>query len=51
LIVQLDGGVTAVQVKLMMLEEVAVAVNPVGAEGSVVQIAESPSISMPLTMG
>ncbi len=34
--VQLDGGVTAVQVKPIALEEVAVAARPVGAEGSVV---------------
>ena len=36
--VQLAGGVTAVQVKLMALEEGAVAVSPVGAEGTVVQL-------------
>jgi hypothetical protein len=45
------GGVGAVQVKPMMLEEVAVAVSPVGAGGSVEQMAESPSTSMPLNMG
>ena len=36
---QLAGGVTAVQFKLMLLEEAAVAVSPVGAEGTVVQAA------------
>ena len=35
--VQLAGGVTAVEIKPIPLEEVAVAVRPVGAEGSVVQ--------------
>jgi hypothetical protein len=35
--VQLAGGVTAVQLKPMALEEVAVAESPVGAEGTVVQ--------------
>jgi hypothetical protein len=34
--VQLAGGVTAVQLKPMALEEDAVAVSPVGAEGTVV---------------
>jgi len=34
--VQLLGGVTAVQLKLMPLEETAVAVSPAGAEGTVV---------------
>jgi hypothetical protein len=37
--VQLAGGVTAVQVKPMTLEEDAVAASPVGAEGTVVQLA------------
>jgi hypothetical protein len=35
--VQLAGGVTAVQPKLIALEEDAVAVNPVGAAGTVEQ--------------
>jgi hypothetical protein len=35
--VQFVGGVTAVQLKLMPLEETTVAVSPVGAEGIVVQ--------------
>ena len=35
---QLAGGVTAVQPRLMALEEVAVAVSPVGAEGAVLQL-------------
>jgi hypothetical protein len=34
---QLVGGVTAVQVKPIALEEDAVAVSPVGTEGTVVQ--------------
>ena len=34
--VQLAGGVTAVQLKPIALEEDAVAVSPVGAEGTVV---------------
>ena len=33
---QLAGGVSAVQLNPMALEEVAVAVNPVGAEGTAV---------------
>ena len=36
---QFAGGVTAVQLKPIALEEDAVAVNPVGAEGTVVQLA------------
>jgi hypothetical protein len=35
--VQLAGGVTAFQVRPIALEEDAVAVKPVGAEGTVVQ--------------
>ena len=35
---QLAGGVTAVQFKPMALEEEAVAVSPVGAEGTVLQL-------------
>ena len=35
--VQLAGGVTAVQLKPMALEEDAVAVSPVGAEGTAMQ--------------
>ena len=37
--VQLAGGVTAVQLKLMVLDDVAVAVSPVGDEGTVAQFA------------
>ena len=33
---QLAGGVTVVQLKLIAVEEDAVAVNPVGADGTVV---------------
>jgi hypothetical protein len=36
LMVQLAGGVTAVQVRPIALEEDAVAVNPAGAAGTVV---------------
>jgi hypothetical protein len=35
--VQFAGGVTAFQLKPMALDDVAVAVSPVGAEGTVVQ--------------
>ena len=55
---QFAGGVTAFQLKPMALEEEAVAVSPVGAEGTVVQLggacvvalacvdaAEAPSVS------
>jgi hypothetical protein len=34
---QLAGGVTAFQLRPMALDEVALAVRPVGAEGTVVQ--------------
>jgi hypothetical protein len=34
---QLAGGVTGVQLKPIVVEEDAVAVSPVGAEGTVVQ--------------
>lgn len=34
--VQFAGGVTAVQLRLIPLEETAVAVNPLGADGTVV---------------
>jgi hypothetical protein len=37
--VQLVGGVTALQLTLMALEEDAVAVRPVGAEGTAEQVA------------
>jgi hypothetical protein len=37
LIEQFDGGVTAVQLSPMTLEEDAVAVSPVGAEGTAEQ--------------
>jgi len=35
---QLAGGVTAPHVRLMALDEVAVAANPVGADGTAVQV-------------
>jgi hypothetical protein len=41
--VQLAGGVTAVQLTPMTLEEEAVAVNPVGAEGTAEQDAAAVS--------
>jgi hypothetical protein len=41
--VQLAGGVTAVQVKPITLEDVAVAARPVGDDGSVVHGAGSVS--------
>ena len=40
---QLAGGVTAVEVKPITLEEVAVAASPVGADGSVVHAVGSVS--------
>ena len=48
---QLAGGGTAFHVSPMMLEEDAVGVKPVGAEGTAEHIVESPSTSMPLIMG
>jgi hypothetical protein len=39
---QLAGGVTAVQARLMALEEAVVAVNPVGAEGTAPQLPPPP---------
>jgi hypothetical protein len=48
---QLVGGVTANQLRPMALEDDAVAVNPVGAEGTVPQLVDEPSTSMPLIMG
>jgi hypothetical protein len=44
LMVQLEGGVTAVQLRLMALEEVAVAVKPVGAVGDALQVPPLPSV-------
>src|SRR5271156_5287802 len=50
--VQLAGGVTAVQVKPMALEEEAVAASPVGAEGSALQLAlEVLRTSSPMSRG
>ena len=43
---QLAGGVSAAQLKLMALEEAAVAVKPPGAEGTAVQDAPPPLPSM-----
>jgi hypothetical protein len=36
---QFAGGVTAPQLKLMLLDEAAAAVNPLGAEGAAEQVA------------
>jgi hypothetical protein len=49
--VQFAGGVTAVQLNAIALEDEVVAVSPVGAEGAVVQLAVVPRISIPLTTG
>src|ERR1700685_313583 len=49
--VQLAGGVTAVQLKAMALDEDGVAVSPVGAEGTAVQLTDVSRISIPLTTG
>ena len=48
---QLAGGVTAVQLKPMALEEVAVAVKLVGVPGTAEQPVDVPRISTPLTIG
>ena len=48
---QLAGGVTALQLRPMELEEDVVAVTPVGAEGTAVQLVVEPSTSTPLIMG
>ncbi len=49
---QLAGGVTADQLKPMALEEDAVAVSPVGAEGTALQLPdEALRISIPMTRG
>ena len=48
---QFAGGVTAVQLRPMALEEDAVAVKLVGVDGTTEQVVDVPSISMPLTMG
>ena len=47
---QLAGGVTAVQLKLMALEEDAVAVNPVGADGTAVQAVLVVTVSVALLL-
>ena len=49
---QFAGGVTAVQLRPMALEEVAVAVSPVGAEDTALQLPEEAlRISIPMTRG
>ena len=48
---QLAGGVTGPQLSPMELEEDVVAVSPVGAEGTALQLVDEPSTSMPLTIG
>ena len=48
---QFAGGVTAVQLRPMTLDEDAVAVSPVGADGTVVQLVEVLRISIPMTKG
>ena len=47
---QFAGGVTAVQLKPMTLEDDAVAASPAGADGTVVQL-EVLRISIPITTG
>jgi hypothetical protein len=42
--VQLEGGVTAFQLRLMAVEEVAVAVKPAGAVGAALQLPPLPSV-------
>ena len=41
---QLAGGVTSVQLRLMALEEVAVAVKPAGAAGAALQLPPLPCV-------
>ena len=48
---QLAGGVTAAQLRPMELEEDVVAVSPVGADGTALQLVDEPSTSTPLIMG
>ena len=43
--VQLAGGVSAVQLRAMVLEDDAVAVSPVGAEGAALQLALLPVVN------
>ena len=47
--VQLAGAVSAVQLRLMTLDEAAVAVSPLGAEGTVVQDVPPPLPAAALT--
>ena len=46
LMVQFAGGVTAVQLRLMALEEAAIAVKPTGAEGTAVQEAPADVVAL-----
>src|SRR5690348_18171977 len=46
---QLTGAVSAVQLTLMTLEEAAVPVTPVGAEGTAPQVVEPPPPAAALT--
>jgi len=48
---QLAGGVTAFQLKPMVLEEDAVAAKPPGDDGTVLQLLVALRISMPLDLG
>ena len=49
---QFVGGATADQLRPMTLEDEAVAVNPVGAEGTAPQLlVTAPSTSTPLNIG
>ena len=48
---QLAGGVTAVQLRPIALEEDAVAVNPVGADGTAVQDASRQGLRAGLRRG
>jgi hypothetical protein len=49
---QFAGAVTADQLKPIALEELAVAVRPVGADGTAEQLPEEPPrISMPISSG
>jgi hypothetical protein len=48
--VQLVGGVTTVQLKLMALEEAAVAVSPIGADGTAAQVLLAFTVSVALLL-
>src|SRR5215472_15082685 len=48
--VQLAGAVSAVQLKLMVLEDAAVPLSPLGAEGTVEQLPPLPAAALTLKL-